>query len=267
MTITARYRSICPHCHQTIQPGNQVEWSKGSPAVHTECANSAGQPTAQPQPARSPRRPRNPGRPSAGRYRGPAAGEITISRKSQSGAYDVGSTVHAGKVPGGGGPDGCYWTVTHAWFARANEDNGQYDDLYNANVRAATEEEVAPIMARITAERVRKACEESLTRQLRSEDVEVVSDTGHLPPAVEIEISVVLGRKTGPSGAVTDGGTTYALTATSVVSHHGGYYDDYRSVTRTIGRTAELASLVRALATNDSEALLVLSDLHASRTH
>jgi hypothetical protein len=41
MTITARYAATCATCHQSITPGQKIEWSKGTPARHTTCAASA----------------------------------------------------------------------------------------------------------------------------------------------------------------------------------------------------------------------------------
>lgn len=37
MTITARYSSYCPCCHQPIDVGDQVEWVKGQKARYTKC--------------------------------------------------------------------------------------------------------------------------------------------------------------------------------------------------------------------------------------
>jgi hypothetical protein len=183
-----------------------------------------------------------------------------ISRKTS--AYGVGDTIHASRVSGGGGPDGCYWTVTHAWFEHANEDMGSYDDLHRAYVLAATEAELAPLLATLAIADARKACEAALAAALspRAPGVEHVSDTGRIPPDAEREALVVVGRKVSSSGAVTDGGTTYVVTAASIVSHHGGYYDDYRSTTCTIPRSAELAAIVKALAAGDREAIVVLAD-------
>ncbi len=39
MTIIAKFSSTCPSCNQRIQPGERVEWTKGSPAKHVACAN------------------------------------------------------------------------------------------------------------------------------------------------------------------------------------------------------------------------------------
>lgn len=48
MTITARYASQCSQCGQTIQPGQQIEWERGSKIVrHTDCSATAATP-AQP---------------------------------------------------------------------------------------------------------------------------------------------------------------------------------------------------------------------------
>jgi hypothetical protein len=38
MVIAAKFASVCPCCSARIVPGTQVEWSKGSPARHTACA-------------------------------------------------------------------------------------------------------------------------------------------------------------------------------------------------------------------------------------
>ena len=50
MTITAKYPGTCPDCHGQIQPGDQVEWTKGAKAHHTHCpqrAQSQSQPAAR----------------------------------------------------------------------------------------------------------------------------------------------------------------------------------------------------------------------------
>lgn len=128
--------------------------------------------------------------------------------------------------------------------------------------QAAMEMREAPAREAQRAREARAKVETWLTAQLTwdAPGVEHVTDTGKLPTSAETEISVVVGRKTGASGTITDGGTTYALTATSVVAHHGGYYDDYRSSTRTIARTDELAQVIRALSGGDTETISVLAD-------
>lgn len=46
MTITAKYASPCSTCHQTIQPGQQIEWTRGSAVRHTSCETAR---SAKPQ--------------------------------------------------------------------------------------------------------------------------------------------------------------------------------------------------------------------------
>ena len=43
MTIKARYASRCAACGQAIQPGAEIEWSRGSPVRHTTCAGGSVQ--------------------------------------------------------------------------------------------------------------------------------------------------------------------------------------------------------------------------------
>lgn len=42
MTITAKFRSVCPNCSKTINPGDSVEWQQGQKAVHTACPGAEG---------------------------------------------------------------------------------------------------------------------------------------------------------------------------------------------------------------------------------
>lgn len=41
MTITAKYAATCAACRKPIQPGQQIEWAKGTPTRHTDCAAAA----------------------------------------------------------------------------------------------------------------------------------------------------------------------------------------------------------------------------------
>lgn len=52
MTITAKYAGICPACRGTINPGQKVEWAKGSQARHVACGAVA--PVSAPAVARRP---------------------------------------------------------------------------------------------------------------------------------------------------------------------------------------------------------------------
>lgn len=50
MTITARYASTCSTCHQSIQPGQRIEWTRGDPTVrHMSCETATS--TAQAAPS------------------------------------------------------------------------------------------------------------------------------------------------------------------------------------------------------------------------
>jgi hypothetical protein len=40
MTITAKYPSKCAACGGAISAGERIEWSKGTPVVHTQCPDS-----------------------------------------------------------------------------------------------------------------------------------------------------------------------------------------------------------------------------------
>lgn len=268
MIITAKFESTCPTCRQPIRVGSEVEWTRGVQAQHVACANGA--PAAAPARGKAARRPpRKPASPRQPR-RELQAGEQMIGRRSK--AYAIGETIHGAKLPGGGGPDGCYWTVTHEWFQRANEDLGYYDDEYMAHVRPATDEEVAQVLTRLAAAGARAACVAWLEAALSTgaPGVTTVSDTGTLPPTAERQVELVLGRRVGASGAVTDGGTTYVVTADSIVAHHGGYYDDYRSSTRTLALASttveesaakrQIVMLITALATSDEQTIAVLAD-------
>jgi len=53
MTITAKFASRCASCGQTVTPGQQIEWTKGSPVRHTTCgASTSAQATQSARPAR-----------------------------------------------------------------------------------------------------------------------------------------------------------------------------------------------------------------------
>ena len=41
MTISAKFSTICPVCHGRIAIGDEIEWSKGSPAKHEACDRAA----------------------------------------------------------------------------------------------------------------------------------------------------------------------------------------------------------------------------------
>ena len=52
MTITAKFASTCPTCNARIAAGEQVEWSKGSPARHVACTQAPVAPAPAGVPSR-----------------------------------------------------------------------------------------------------------------------------------------------------------------------------------------------------------------------
>ncbi len=127
--------------------------------------------------------------------------------------------------------------------------------VYSATARVATDEEAAPLKASRRAGNAARACSALLASALKwdAPGVTNVVDTGQLPPKADREV-----EWTSKGG--TDKDTTYVLTATTIIAHHRGFYDDYRSTTRTIARDERIARIVQALATNDDATLAVLSD-------
>lgn len=138
MTITAKFASTCQAWHRPIRPGDQVEWQRGSKATHTTCPTESAQ---------APVRTKRTAQPKT-RYREPMPDEVGIAKLARLGAYAVGSTLYVSNVRGGGGPDGHYWTVTHTWHERANEDLGNYEPMERAYVVPATDDQAAPVATR-----------------------------------------------------------------------------------------------------------------------
>lgn len=149
-----------------------------------------------------------------------------------------------------------HYGVRDGWYGVAYYRNASADE------QAALELVEAPARTVQRAQEQRAAVEAWLSSQLKGDapGVTTVTDTGRLPSESEIVATAEIGRKVTTSGAVTDGGTTYALTATTVVAHHGGYYDDYRSSTRTVARTDELAQVIMALANGDDDVISICAD-------
>ena len=99
----------------------------------------------------------------AASLRDPVAGEKMIHRDGR-GEYAVGETMHAKRIPGGGGPDGCYWTVVAAnshQISQYEDDCREGEWLSDAIVRPATEGEWQPVAARIAAAGAAKAAKEA----------------------------------------------------------------------------------------------------------
>jgi len=223
MVITAKFASKCGGCGGTIHAGDKIEWSKGVVPRHARCvkgsvqkAHATATPKARPV-TRAPRRPSFPTEPPE-----PGAHRIEGRRSDRRDSrYDVGSVVHAPKVKiEGGGPDRHYYTVLAAVMYPPNEDNGQYGWVECAWVRASTDEEAAPVAARLTSAADRKAMLAELDTLARA-GWTGSDDTAAKPAGRE----VVLDAGTHGSGRriallSEDGG--------AVAVWCGGYYDDYR---------------------------------------
>lgn len=68
--------------------------------------------------------------------------------------YRVGETYRIGRVSGGGGPDGHYWTVVDEWLGhhtQFSDDTREGEPCAAATVRPATDEEAAAMAERIAA--------------------------------------------------------------------------------------------------------------------
>ena len=168
MAIQAKFAGVCTRCGGPFKAGDWIVWTKGRGSEHSDTGLCAQFKADKPVPKVA--------RPQSTR---PAlqSGEQYVSRPSRSrdDGYVVGTTYHMTRIPGGGGPDGLYWTVTAAGKFR-DEDSQVSDWACWAHVRPATDAEAAPVAARLTEEATRKAEGEALTaalRQAKSEKAEL----------------------------------------------------------------------------------------------
>lgn len=140
MRINARFSSICPACHRSIEVGTQVEWTKGSQARHVACPTPTTTST-EPKPAAT----------------STESAPIRIIRRCgwQKPAIDseVGITFRIG--PKGGEHAGQVVTVvkqSRSYMSRDDaEDMAGPDDAgwtLTLNCRLATDAEAAPVLAR-----------------------------------------------------------------------------------------------------------------------
>lgn len=158
MTITARYPGKCNRCGRSIQVGDQINWVKGVGSEHVTC------PTAKTSAAAAPKTTNTsqPKVPASKPARTLQPGEQFISRPSQGrddDGYETGRTYRFARIPGGGGPEGRYWTVTASGKYRVTEAQndtreGEWDCW--AHARPATDAEVAPVAERIAAAEAEK---------------------------------------------------------------------------------------------------------------
>jgi len=148
--ITARYAGVCRRCGQPIRPGDQIEWERGQGVEHVECDGET--------------------------WDIPGAPTLRISLGSGYGGrpYRLGETLRLSNERDPDWPEGTAVTVVRAWDQYHSEDGmcfGVGDDsgyIHKAQVRAATEEEKAELVAEETAAEERRAAQDRL-RGLREE--------------------------------------------------------------------------------------------------
>lgn len=202
----------------------------------------------------------------------PEAGahEISGRRTGRGDArYEAGHVIHAPKVQvPGGGPDGHYYTVLAAKLWPPNEDNQQFAWSETSWVRAATDAEAAPVVARLAAARAAKVVPRYVDALLTS---------GEPVPESEASLELVapVGRtrweweaptKAGASGVRLAADTSLrvqrvrVLDDGSVVGHHGGHYDDYRPSAWVVREPSESLLIALAALTGAEGLLAVAAD-------
>jgi hypothetical protein len=141
MTITAKYPGTCRKCGRAIKVGDQIEWQKGKGASHAQCLVNV------PDDA------------------------IRLSGGSGYGCHgwQDGQVIRSGKRRiEAGGPEYLYVISASERYVRDDGMSCGVGDeegyIYAAVCRAATDEEAAPVKARIAAAEQRKAATEELGR-------------------------------------------------------------------------------------------------------
>lgn len=238
MAVAARFDGFCGGCRQRYAAGTEIEKKGNGKWGHVTCP--AGNTGSRPAPrASSARRSSAPRRPVFPWDAPPSPGAHLVSRRAQRGeGYAVGQVVHAPKVQvPGGGPDGHYYTVLAETWTPANEDNGQFDSQAHAWVRAATDEEAAPLAARAAAKADRAAKAARLEELVRSPAASLPEAEARAVPAGEVGPKVEL-----------EHGYTYSVHGEVARCFHPGHYDDYRASAWQVPATQEIRELIAALA-------------------
>jgi len=224
MTITARYPSRCASCGGAIHAGDRIEWSKGTAARHTKCSGAARKST------------------SSSTLPVPATGEQIVQK--YDGTYEVGQTLHIPRVADGGGADGHYWTVIGMGSRRISEAENDCEAgrrVQWAHVRPATEDEAAPVAARVAEAAARKVAQDRLLAiidEVRERGARSDGLYRSTPDGMMLDLR--LANSAGSIGAV------LGLVGDTLMVHYDTGYDDYRGVDWTL-TDAALATEVRAL--------------------
>lgn len=260
MIINARFSSACPRCGQPIAVGAEVEWSRGSKAVHVTCpgarlasAKAAKAPpqatAAAPSVELAPYQRGEKWEPCKRVYLPDTTGEVRVAKAVKRGAWAI-LREHATGEPVVEG-DALIVVKQTAYYesAEMNEDCGDMSGpgwhvtLY---LRRAAAEEAAPALER--AAKAHQAADAKALRASQIKELKALCDergwrtcdeAARKPAGREIELDPGVHGSGRIVAILSEDGGAVAVWC-------GGYYDDYRStmgVTRD-PRAAELFGLL-----------------------
>ena len=219
----------------------KIVWS-GDDATIIATESVDGRPTASTR-AAAKRGPLSSGSFQSRSMRDAADGEKMIQRNGRDG-YVVGETIHAAKIPGGGGPDGHYWTVVACGVHRIS----QYEDdcregewSSDAIVRAATDAEAQPVAERIAAADAAKTAKAAAT-------VVLTTGTGIGRETPAGKYIGVIGRE--PSRPSSYASTDSIVEYESGIYHVSPVYDDNPRTTRLSASREEIVAAIVAAGWN-----------------
>lgn len=243
MIIVAKFMSSCPKCGERIDPGDRVEWTKGSKAIHEACASTTA-PGASPVVRPTSKTTSEPGVEAAPyvRYekwapckRGAlpqVAGEVRVAGKTQRAWAELRKGASGGPVVEGDA------LVVVAQTARyeSTEDNEDMGDMSGPGwhvtlyLRRATAEEAAPALARAAADRARREARELKTARIRDLAALCRKGTGKaqvdLPEGTQLVIDPGVHGSGRKIAVLSPDGSTVSVWCS-------GYYDDYVSTLDT----------------------------------
>lgn len=167
--MSAKYPGTCAGCGQQFSAGTPINYDLSTKRVSHQAHPSGAPASARRQVSAgrtssirnpSPRFQENAAR--AARMTDPGPGEQRVTRESvdRYDGYDIGMVVRMPNVKGGGGPDGHWFVPTAAGKYKNDLEDGEWRCW--ANVRPATDQEVAPLVA----ERAARARRDGALREL-----------------------------------------------------------------------------------------------------